>query len=202
MKTKKYLFCLFVLIIGSCGPVLSLYPLYNVSDTIYEPKLSGSWADDANGITIAFSRPEGEGKTYHVEYTTKDKDSKKVGKGIFSAYLVRLGNRLFLDVFPEEMPNGSLEDPNNYKWYYNAFFLVPGHTFAVVDSIEPQLKMRITDSDKLKGYLEKEPNAVKHEIVTDSLVLTAKTAELQKFVIKYADNRDVFSTEMNLKRQK
>lgn len=202
MKMKKYLFCLFVLIIGSCGPVLSLYPVYNVSDTIYEPKLIGSWVDEVNNVTMDFTRPEAEGRNYRLVYTSIDKDSKKAAKGIFSAYLVRLGNKLFLDVFPEEMPNGSLEDPNNYKWYYNAFFLVPGHTFAVVDSIEPQLKMRITDSDKLKDFLEKEPNAVRHEIVTDSLVLTAKTAELQKFVIKYADSRDVFSTEMNLKRQK
>lgn len=202
MKMRKNLFWLFVLIIGSCGPVLSLYPLYNVSDTIYEPKLIGNWVDEANNVTMDFTRPEAEGKNYRLVYTTIDKDTKKVGKGLFSVFLVRLGNKLFLDAFPEEMPNGTLNDPNNYKWYYNSFFLIPGHTFAVVDSVEPQLKIRITDSDKLKDFLEKNPDAVKHEIVSDSLALTAKTAELQKFVIKYADSKDVFSTEMTLKRQK
>lgn len=202
MKAKKILFYLLAMFIGSCVPVMSLYQLYNEPDTIYDQKLIGSWVDEANGVTMDFSRPEGEGKTYRLLYTSIDKDTKKTVKGIFSVRLVKLENKLFLDFFPEELPNGNLEDPNNYKWYYNAFFLIPGHTFAAVDSIEPQLKIRITNADKMKEFLEKEPSAVKHEMVSDNLVLTAKTAELQKFVIKYANNKDVFSTEMTLKRQK
>ncbi len=202
MKIKKILFYLLVGILGGCGPALSLYPLYNVSDTIYEPKLIGIWVDDVNNITMDITRPEAEGRNYRLVYTSIDKDTKKTGKGLFSVYLVRLGNKLFLDAFPETMPNGTLEDANNYKWYYNSFFLVPAHTFAVVDSIEPQLKIRLIDSDKLKKFLEKEPTVVKHEIAVDSLVITANTAELQKFVTKFADNRDIFSMEMILKRQK
>ncbi len=202
MKVKKVLFYLLVGILGGCGPALSLYPLYNVSDTIYEPKLIGIWTDDVNNVTLDFTRPEAEGRNYRLVYTSVDKDTKKVGKGLFSVFLVRLGNKLFLDAFPQEMPNGTLEDANNYKWLYNSFFLVPAHTFAVVDSIEPQLKIRLIDSDKLKDFLEKEPGAIKHEIVADSLVLSAKTAELQKFVIRNADNRDIFGMEMTLKRQK
>ena len=202
MNMKKIMFYLLAGILGGCLPVMSLHQLYNEPDTIYDQKLIGSWVDEANGVTMDFSRPEGEGKAYRLLYTSIDKDTKKTAKGIFVVRLVKLENKLFLDFFPEELPNGSLEDPNSYKWYYNAFFLIPGHTFAVVDSIEPQLKMRITNIDKMKEFLEKEPNAVKHEMVSGNLVLTAKTAELQKFVIKYVNNKDVFSTEMILKRQK
>jgi hypothetical protein len=37
-------------------------------------------------------------------------------------------------------------------------------------------------------------------MVNDRLVLTDDTAELQKFVLKYADNEDVFSNELILKK--
>ncbi len=199
MKVKKVLFCLLALVIGSCVPVMSLHPLYFVSNTIYEPKLTGHWTNDVNGITMDFSRPEGEGTKYHLGYTMIDKETKKPMRGVFTVYLVKLGDKLFLDVGPEELPNGEL-DPNNYKWYVNAFFLVPGHSFAVVDSIEPQLKLRFTDDEKMKDFLEKNPDAVKHEIVSSDVILTANTAELQKFVIRFANDKNVFSNELTLRR--
>lgn len=201
MKMKRIMVYLLAAILGGCVPVLSLHPLYNEPDTIYDQKLIGNWVDEANGITMFFSRPEGEGKKYHLAYTQINEDTKKPMKGIFVARMVKLGDKLFLDVFPEELPNGQIDDPNNYKWYVNAFFLVPGHTFAAVDTIEPQLKLRITNIDKMKEFLEKNPAAVKHENVSDTVVLTANTAELQKFVVKYADNKEVFGKEMTLKRK-
>ena len=202
MRTKIIIFCMLALAIGSCVPVLSLHPLYNEADTIFEPKLVGSWVDDGNGITMDFSRPEGEGKRYHFAYSQMNEYLKRPMKGVFIARLVKLGNRLFLDFFPEEFPNGDIEEPNNYKWYANAFFLVPGHTFAVVDSIEPQLKIRITNSDEMEDFLKKEPNAIRYENVSGHIILTTNTAELQNFVVKYADNRDVFCSELTLKRRR
>jgi len=50
--------------------------------------------------------------------------------------------------------------------------------------------------------LEAEPNAVKFESVDDGVVLTASTKELQKFVLKYADDERLFSEEIELVRKR
>ncbi len=74
------------------------------------------------------------------------------------------------------------------------------HSFAIIDSIEPKLKMRWIVNDALKKLLEKDSNAVKHEVVEDRVILTASSAELQAFVLKYADDCNVFSAEVILSR--
>ena len=113
---------------------------------------------------------------------------------------MKLENSLFLDVFPDEFPCDT-EDPNKIDWLYNVFFLVPVHTFIKIDSIGPQLKMRLTDDDKMEELLKEDPNAVKHMSIEDRFILTASTEELQAFVLKYADDSRVFPDEIVLNRR-
>jgi hypothetical protein len=199
MKVKKALFYLLAGILGSCVPTMSLHQLYNEQDVVFDQKLLGTWVGDSNK-TMKFTWPEKEGKKYRLIYTFVDEDKGSEAKGIFTVHLVKLKDKLFLDVFPEEFPGGKFEEPDEAKWFYNAFFFTPMHTFAAVDSIEPQLKLRLTDNETIKKFLEKDPNAIKHEMIEDNPVLTAKTAELQKFVLKYADSNNVFSEELTLSR--
>jgi hypothetical protein len=201
MSAKKVLFYLLLGILGSCVPVMSLHPLYNENDVIFDEKLLGLWVSDSNE-SMEFTRAEKEEKTYQLILTSIDKNSKREVRGIFDVRLVKIENKLFLDVFPNQFPCGKLEEPNEVKWFYNAFFLAPMHSFVKVDSIEPQLKLRLTDNDTIKKFLVKDPNAIKHEMVEDNPVLTADTKTLQKFVLKYADSNDVFSEELILGKSK
>jgi hypothetical protein len=200
MSAKRVLFYLLLGILGSCVPVMSLHPLYNENDIIFDEKLLGLWVGDSNE-SMEFTRPEKGEKTYQLIIASIDKDSKKPIKGIFDVRLVKIENKLFLDVFPKELPCGKIE-PNEAKWFYNAFFLVPAHTFARVDSIGPKLKLRLTDNESMIKFLGKDPNAIKHETVEDNPVLTADTKTLQKFVLKYADSNNVFSEELILGKSK
>lgn len=198
MKIKKLLFYILAVLLGGCLPVMSLHPLYTEKDVVFEEKLIDTWVDDSNNIWI-FKRPDESKKAY--ELFIRDKEGEK---GLFVAYLVKLENRLFLDVYPGKPPWDE-EDPNKLEWQYNTFFSVPTHTFIKIDSIEPQLKLRTTDNDKLKELLKEDPNIVKHEVVEDydgGIVLTASTEELQAFVIKYADDSRVFPEETVLNRKK
>jgi hypothetical protein len=61
--------------------------------------------------------------------------------------------------------------------------------------------MRLTDDDSFKKLLEQDPNAVEHELVNDTFVLTASTKELQTFALKYAEDGKVFSEEKVLIRK-
>lgn len=198
MKIKKFLFYLLAALLGGCVPVMSLHPLYTEEDVVFEKKLLGTWVDDPDSpkTTWEFSRAGAKEKVYKLVYS--DDEGKK---GSFVVHLVKLENRLFLDVLPSQFPSEQ-QDWEKMKWAYNFFFFVSAHTFIKIDSIEPKLKMRRTINDEMKELFKEEPNAVKHELVEDEIILTASTKELQAFVLKYAYDIRVFPAKIVLTRKK
>jgi len=112
MKTKKLLFYLLAALLGGCIPVLSLHPLYTEEDVTFEEKLLGTWVDDPEDpkTTWEFSRAEAKEKAYKLIYS--DDEGKK---GSFEVHLVKLENRLFLDVFPNQFPSGQ-QDWEKMNW--------------------------------------------------------------------------------------
>jgi hypothetical protein len=197
VKTKKLAFYLLAGILGGCIPVMSLHPLYTKEkkELVFENKLLGTWVDDSNNIWD-FKQADANEKAYKFIFT--DKEGKK---GSFLAHLVNLGKRLFLDVFPNQMPWDE-KDPNKTLWPYNTLFLMPIHTFIKVNAIESQLKLQLTDDDELKKLLKDDPNAIENILIEDRLLLTASTTELQKFVLKHADDSRLFTEESVLTRKK
>jgi len=194
MKTKKLLFYMLAVILGGCVPVISLHPLYTEKDVVVDKKLCGTWVDDSNDskTTWEFKSIDEPKNAYKLIFT--DEDGKK---GSFVVHLVKLQNRLFLDIFPGELP-WDPEDPNKMDWPYNSLFLIPAHTFVKVDSIEPQLKLRQTLESNMEELLKENPNAAEHTSVGERVVLTGSTKELQAFVLKYADDERVFTDQVTL----
>jgi hypothetical protein len=210
MKARKLSFYLLSVLLGGCVPVISLYPLYDDGNLIFEEKLLGTWVDtpDSPEMTWQFKRvvdrsredwelepPEKPEKAYQLVLVNNQDGTK----GSFYAHLVKLKNRLFLDVYPSQLPCARL-DPKQ-DWVFNTIFFIPGHSFIIIDSIEPQLKMRWTTEDEMKKLLKDEPKVVKHELVEGRVILTASTEQLQQFVLKYADDRRVFPAEVVLTRK-
>lgn len=195
MKTKKLLFYLLAVLLGGCIPVMSLHPLYTEEDVVFEEKLLGTWVDDSN-CTWEFKCPNEPEKIYKLVFSDDEGQ-----KGSFDVRLAKLENKLFLDAYPGEMP-WDKEDPNKTGWFYNTFFLIPAHTFIKINSIEPELKLQLTNVDEMKKLLKENPDTVKHELVEDGMILTASTKELQAFVVKYADDSRVFTAENILNRKK
>ena len=62
--------------------------------------------------------------------------------------------------------------------------------------------MRLTDDEEMDKLLTEDPNAIEHTKIEDKLLLTASTKELQAFVLKFADDKRVFTDEIILSRQK
>jgi hypothetical protein len=197
MKTKKLLFYILSVSIGGCMPVLSLHPLYTEKDVVLNQKLYGTWVTDSNDskTTWEFKSIDDPKNAYNLIFT--DKDGRK---GSFVAHLVKLQDKLFLDIFPSELP-WNPEDPNKMDWPYNSLFLIPAHTFIKVDSIEPQLKLRLTLDSKMEELIKENPNAVEHASIGDRLVLTGSTKKLQAFVLKYANDERVFTNQAILSRK-
>jgi hypothetical protein len=210
MKAKRIAFyCLLGLVVG-CVPVVSLHPLFSKEDIVFDEKLLGAWVGDANntGTTWEFARfDESSAENLPKEWQTEfrrfyrlnmaDRDGHK---GSLAACLVKLGDRLFLDIFPDRFPSGE-SDVEKVKLLYNAFLFLRGHTFARMDSIGDQLKMHLTDDDEFGKLVDAEPKAVAYTTTEERPILTASTKELQAFVTKYADDKRLFPTELTLTRK-
>ena len=197
MKVKKLLFYTLAVIIGGCVPVISLHPLYTEKDVVVDQKLYGTWVDDVNNpkTTWEFKSIDEPKNAYKLIFS--DEEGMK---GSFVAHMVKLQNRLFLDIYPSDLP-WETEDPNKMDWPYNSLFLIPAHTFVKIDSIETQLKLRLTMESDMEELLKENPDAVEHTSVGDRLVLTGSTKELQAFVLKYADNEKAFTNQVILSRE-
>jgi hypothetical protein len=227
MKTKKVLSYVLAVILAGCVPVMSLHPLCTEQDVAFEEKLLGVWVNDPNDPEEIWEFKRLEESEVGYELIFSDKEANK---GIFVAHSVKLKGRLFLDAYPKGFPC-DVDDPNKTDWHYNAFFMVPAHTFMAVDCIEPLqaaskciaedepidedllkslstdydsvLKLRLMGAEEFETLLEQDPNVVKHEkMENDGLILTASTSELQKFVLKYADGERLFSDAKVLVRRK
>jgi hypothetical protein len=210
MWTRRFALCCTAALLAGCVPIVSLHPLFTKENIVFEEKLLGTWVKDANDpeVTWVFSRLDpaaAEGilepwrdeldRFYRLSIT--DEDGRK---GTFAACLVRLGERLFLDVLPDRFPSDE-QDIEKMKLVYNGFFFVPVHTFIRVDAIGEELAIRITDDERFKDLIEAEPTAVRCEEVNERIVLTASTAQLQAFVANHAGDERLFPNDLTLIRK-
>ena len=209
MKIKKLLFYVLAALLGGCVPVMSLHPLFTEEVLVFEENLLGTWVDDSNNIW-EFKDPNEQEKMCKLIFV--DNEGKK---GSFVVHLVKLKNRLFMDVYPNQFPCKAEEQKHQLvedkimltvkvspKWHYNTLFFVPFHSFIKINSVKPQLKIQLTDDEGMGKLLKENPNSIKHEFVEGKPVLTASTKELQAFVLKYADDSRVFPKEIVLSRKK
>ena len=197
MNTRKLLFYMLAALLGGCVPVISLHPLYTKEDVVFDKKLLGTWVDDPNEAetTWQFKSIDKPENAYKLIFT--DEDGLK---GSFVAHLVKLQDKLFLDVYPSDLP-WEPQDPNEVEWPHNIYFLIPAHAFMRIDSAGPRLKMRLMLESQLKELLEEDPDAIERVVIEDRLILTASTKKLQAFVLKYADSDKVFTGEIVLERK-
>lgn len=201
MRAKKLASVCLVILLAGCMQVVSLQPLFTKDNIVFEEKLVGTWLFDPNQpeATLEFSRLD-EASVHNLPDAWRDESTKfyrlktadeKAGKGSFIACLVKLGDRLFLDVFPDRFPSGE-QDLKEMKLAHNAAFFLPVHTFIKVDAIGEQLVIRVTFDRLFKELIQAEPNAVEHQMIEGQSVLTASTRELQEFVTKFADDERLF----------
>jgi hypothetical protein len=198
MKTKKVLFYLLAGILAGCLPVMSLNPLYDNQTLVFNEKLLDTF--EAESATWEFTRAE-EPNAYQLIYTAVSKDDPNVLKGLFEARLVNLNGRLFLDIFPRKGPWGDEKDFKKIAWPINAFLMIPTHAFAIIEIAESQLEIGLTDNESFEKIIKAEPNAIEHQFIDGTPVLTSPTKQLQSFVLKCADEALLFTNKNTLTRK-
>ena len=176
-----------VLLLAGC--VRTLHPLYTKKDLTFDPALVGVWEPrDPDKKERWDFRKAGE-KSYKLIHT--DENDRKVK---LEAHLVELGEYRFLDLNTDEP-----EESNALQ----SLLLQPVHMFMKVESIEPRLKLVVMNPQWLGDHLEEHPDALKTEDPEDApAVVTASTKDLQKFVLKHADNDKAWGKPIEFLRVK
>lgn len=103
---------------------------------------------------------------------------------LFIGRLAKLGKYYFLDIIPEEdHMEKKLEDD------YMISLVMPMHGFIKVEFINEKLKLNWIYSEDFKKLRKNKKIRLEHISRGDRKIITAKTSDIQKFLIKFADSK-------------
>ena len=187
---KKFLLPLLAIValIAACVP--SVNPFYTDKDVVTDARFAGTWVEDEDKDSPASWKFETATNNSYAVALTEDKG--KTGK--FEGHLFKLSAEFFLDLTPTECDYAT----NQAGTVGTA--MIPGHLLLRVKFTEKNLSLAFCDPDWVKTFLEKNPTAIAHRKVDGSIILTAETAVLQKFVLKHLGEGELFGKAGDYKR--
>jgi hypothetical protein len=193
MKTTKEMTILLVsaaaVIFVGCVAT-SVYPFYGEKDVVFEPALLGHWTKPQHPEERwTFERDNRNG--YRVACVSTD--STNTGQ----AHSFKLGGQMFLDLSAPTWKEDIQPEP------------VPSHILTRVTQVRPALKMSDLSYDWLKELLATNPAAIRHLVIRTGdkpedrrVVLTADTAELQRFVLSHLKTERAWKESLELQPAK
>ena len=186
-RLKLLVFPFGILLLLSGCIVRSMHPLYTDENVIFDARLIGQWAEEDSKEIWEFSQ-QGEQRYKCVVYEENGEQS------ILVARLLEIKGKMFLDFFPTEL--------DRQEGVFYQLHILPVHSFAYVKQIEPTLQISFPSSDWLQELLEKNPDAIRHEVLgKDDIVLSASTEALQTFWLAHLDTEGAFAELSNLQRK-
>jgi hypothetical protein len=189
---KRNLLLLFILALAGCVP--SWNPFYTENDLVFDPALVGIWRPVQTQESSKESWQFTKDGNNRYQLTQTDEEGRRAR---FDARLLKLKAPRFLDLY---LVNVEGDELKINAWA--GFSLVPAHLLLKVEQIEPSLKIAVMNPDWMKTFLQQRPNALAHRVLADSnVVLTANTAELQKFILDHLNDAEFFGDPMELKRK-
>lgn len=175
------------LLLAGCV-VTSVYPYYNPRDVAFDPALVGGWTNSESADEMWKFEAAG---TNGYELTVVSKSETNV----MDACRFKLSGSIFLDLFTSEEIRGVQPPP------------IPAHFLVRLWETNSALRMAALDYEWLAQTLTNQPAALRHYFVNGRgnasdgrLVLTADTAELQKFITKNLNTKEAWKDPFELKR--
>lgn len=199
-KHTVFFLAMATILLASCS-VRSLHPIYDEASTISKTEILGIWKDGDSTIyeieaenTSSYTTKQSDG--YLLKIFNPKNDSNLVKMYI---HLVEIDQQIFWDLFPTD------EYENNIPGVMTEN-LLPVHTFGKMEIQPDLLKVYYFKGDWLAHLFEQNKIRIPHEKITtsngSSIVLTASTSELQKFILKYHKEIKAFEDPIILTRIK
>jgi hypothetical protein len=167
--------------------VLSVYPFYTAKDLIFDPGITGHWVK-TTATNESWQFADAGGRFYML--TTMDDQSTN---GV-EAHLFQLKQYQFLDLLTTN------REP----------YQMPMHLISKLARNEDSLSLQFLDYGWLSALLETNPAVLRHIVVpatsddtnNNMMYLTADTKDLQKFLLKHAEDTNAFNANstVELKR--
>lgn len=178
----------------SCVPILN--PLYTDGDLVLDENLAGIWVEEGSA---RWRFEKSEGKSYILTYLDMGLDidpPKDPGKRAkFDAHLVRLGDVLFMDLYPHSYPD-EFDMENDLLTYH----LVPAHSISRIWIERDAIRIAMLDPEWLEEALTSGEIEIAHRRGEEGVFITATTPELQAFALSIADNTEAFGVTVELER--
>lgn len=153
--------------------------VFNDIDTVYKDslnanfeKLSSTVKKISEGVNDFLGKDESE--FYFLQMISENSEIES-----YKAYVVKIGEDLFLDLFPLKE---QVDNPN----------FIPVHTFMKIDVSKDKLELKTFNEKKLKNLFKSNLIRLSHEIVDDRVLITAQPRQIQKFIERYAQDESVY----------
>ncbi len=210
---KRLLLGLFILFTFTGCFLKSVHPLVSEKDAVLMPGLEGTWLNDDElwtfindprnvtnldlskyELDVEFEEGEEIEETIYLvlvqkldENTVSDEEPY-----VLLGRIVQLNDHYFLDLSLFDFSLGEDDLISAHQF--------PVHTFSkvTVDGDDPNIEF--FKSAWIKELIESNRVRIKYEKVDESILITASTKELQKFVSKYAEDEDAFDDPVILER--
>jgi hypothetical protein len=190
MKRKAILFVILIGLMMSGCLVSSLHPFYKMKDKIFDEALIGNWLDtdsavwiiQPNKTTDAFMAPERIDSTYSIKYY-EDKDALSY----LQATLFVLNGQKYVDFYPDP-------DEEHCDSEMTSIHHIPVHTLARMQFNKDTMMFFWFGEEWLNELFENNRVRIDHETISidsdyHSNILTAETDDLQKFILKYMNDK-------------
>ena len=187
MMRFVHLFPILCLAAG-CIPI-SLNPIYTDDDLVFDEGLLGAWSEGADSESWTFERDGDKAYTLTIRQTGEERPV------VLSAHLVQIKKHRLLDLTLTD----ESELPELEEW--EAFHLLPVHSFWYMKREGDAFSLRTFDYDWLEERMDKGRLWVSHEEIADRLVFTAKTARMQRFLAKWGNDEDALGDWETITRQ-
>lgn len=172
-------------LLSACIPSLS--PFYTDADLVTGSPLAGTWELREDGDAEVWTFEQTGPGAYALSIRQREANQAREKTGRLAAHLFRLGDHLFLDLIPTDCDFA----PEQADIIGMATF--PGHLLARVYALdEEKLTLAFCDWDWLEKQLEANPGALAHHKEESRLILTATTADLQRFVLAHLGGGELF----------
>jgi hypothetical protein len=167
-----------VVFISGCI-VASLNPIYDSDkELVSDPAIVGTWVDSEKN-TFTFVE---DGKNKYECTINSDSIANN-----FEVHFAQLGKYRFLDLYPKELD----EKQSAINPYYQ-LHMIPVHSFSKIWIKNDQLYLSMLNLDWMKKQFELKKIKIPYHESDGVIVLTGSTKQLQKFVLKYADDTAAF----------
>ena len=189
------------LLASSCIP--SLFPLYTEEDLVTDDRIVGTWASGEMG-TWVIERLDYRPTSDFFSSDWSDAEKKNTYKLVvietdggdtleteFVVHMLVLDGQQYLNYYPVDYEL----DHDFLSWH-----MVEANNFSKVWITEDSISLGFFDPSYLEDLIDENRIKISHIRHDNGILITARTKELQKFVIKYGDEEDAILEPDVLKR--